>query len=198
MIRATAALALVLTTTAGAWAQLIIRPPAERPQPAGVVLQPSLPFVGAPGAPGVQVVRPALQPIPFLAANPFYYQWGFSPYWPMYYDVPPPLAPPVVRTEVNVVAVPATPPVPPQELKARLTLNVPASAQVWLGGQPVDAAAIPIILESPALESGQRYSFDVRVVWNEGRKEQERKRTVLVEAGDSKSLTYTAANGDGQ
>jgi uncharacterized protein (TIGR03000 family) len=195
MIRIIAALAVVLTAGAGAWAQLIIRPPPQRPQPAGVIQPPSLPFTGAPGVPGAPIPNVRPRPQPFLVANPFFNQWGFAPYWPVYYDVPPPMAVPLVRTEVTVVAVPAAQPPVSTELKARLTLNIPANAQVWVGGQQIDAASIPVILESPTLEEGQSYMFNVRVVWKEARKDQDRQRTVTVEAGENKSLTYTSANG---
>jgi uncharacterized protein (TIGR03000 family) len=203
MIRATAALALLLVASTGAWAQLIVRPPAARPQPAGVIRGPMLPFAGAPGAPS-PFGRVVPRPQPFLVPNPFFNQWGFAPYWPMYYDVPPAIGAPLTRSEVNVVPAPATTTPPPAvtevpvELRARLTLNIPATSQVWVAGQPVDAATIPLILESPVLEAGQRYVFDVKVVWKEGRKDQERQRTVTVDAGDSKSLTYTAAKTDGK
>ena len=207
MIRATAALALVLVVSTGAWAQLIVRPPAARPQPAGVIRGPSLPFAGAPGAPSpFGRVVPRTQP--FIVPNPFFNNLGIVPYWPMYYgydayDAPPAIGAPLARPETNVVPAQATTTPPPAtevvaDLRARLTLNVPNAAQVWLAGQPVDAATVPLILESPVLEPGQSYVFQVKVAWKEGRKDQERERSVRVDAGDSKSLTYAAANTGGK
>ena len=87
---------------------------------------------------------------------------------------------------------PAPPPAPP-EPRARLTLSVPPGARVWLAGKEIDAAASPVVLDSPALQEGQSYAFDVRVSWVEGRLTEERARVVSVEAGQSKSLTYLAA-----
>ena len=77
----------------------------------------------------------------------------------------------------------------PADLKARLTLNVPAHAQVFLGGKEVDAAATPVILESPELREASA-TFDVKVTWKERDKVEERARKVTVDAGDNKSLTY--------
>jgi uncharacterized protein (TIGR03000 family) len=197
MIRTFAALALVLAPGTTAWAQLIVRPPAEPPQPIGVIQAPTLPFPGSNTAPSPAApVRVAPQRPGFIT-NPFYWQWGFSPLWPVFYDydpvVPAPSYVPVpVRTEVTVVT---APPAPPPPLRARLTLNVPDNAQVWLAGQPVNVAAVPVVIESPNLEPGQRYSFDVKVAWKERSGMQERQRTVAVEAGQNTSLTYTSANG---
>jgi uncharacterized protein (TIGR03000 family) len=199
MIRTTAALALVLALTASAWAQLIVRPPPDRPQPAGVILPPTLPIVGSNTAPSP--TSPArVRPRPYLIANPFYDLWGYAPLWPVYYDNPPSagtgLIPLPVRTEVTVVNVePTAPAAPaaPAPSRARLTLTIPPNAQVSVGGQPVDVAAIPLALESPDLEPGQRYTFDLKVTWKERSGVQERKRTVTVAAGQSTSLTYTAA-----
>jgi uncharacterized protein (TIGR03000 family) len=194
MIRTFAALALALALSTTAWAQLIVRPPPDPPQPVGVIQPPSLPFPGSNTAPSP--TPPArVAPSPYLIANPFYYQWGFSPLWPIFYDydtrVPSPSYVTVpVRTEVTVVTAPPPAPAP---LRARLTLNIPESAQVWLSGKPVDVTAVPMVIESPPLEPGQRYAFDLRVAWKEQSGAQERKRTVIVDAGQNTSLTYTAA-----
>jgi uncharacterized protein (TIGR03000 family) len=197
MIRTSAALALVLALTASAWAQLIVRPPPGRPQPAGVIQPPVVPFVGSNAVPSPTPLA-RVAPRPFLMANPFYNVWGYAPLWPAYYDYPAPVEPaylPVpVRTEVTVVTAPPQP-VAPAPLRARLTLNVPANAEVWLAGQAVDVAAVPVVIESPDLEPGQRYNFDIRVAWKEPSGVQERKRTVTVEGGRSTSLTYASANG---
>jgi uncharacterized protein (TIGR03000 family) len=195
MIRTSAALALVLALTASAWAQLIVRPPPDRPQPAGVIQPPVVPFVGSNATPSpVPAIRPA--PRPYLIANPFYDLWGYAPLWPAYYDMPPPAGPAYiplpVRTEVTVVT--AAPAAAPAPLRARLTLNIPNNAEVWVGGQSVNVAATPVVIESPNLEPGQRYNFDLRVAWKEPSGVQERKRTVTVDAGQSTSLTYSSAN----
>jgi len=137
MMRTAAALALVLALSTTAWAQLVVRPPPDPPQPAGVIQPPTVPFVGSSATPSPSPPARVL-PRPYFVANPFYPQWGFAPLWPVMYEydplVPAPTYVPVpVRTEVTVVAAPPPAPAP---LRARLTLNIPESAQLWLGDKP--------------------------------------------------------------
>ena len=196
MFRSTAALALLLIASAGAWAQLIARPPPPVFRPGGVILPPQVPFVGSQGV--TSPTPPArVLPRPFLAPNPFPDLLGISPYWPVWYD-----SQPIVNTTYIPYPVPAPAPAsvsapvappPPPDMRAKLVLNIPSNAEVWLADQQLDAGAQPLILESPELREGQRYAFNVKVKWKERDKMQERSRTVTVDAGESKSLTYTAA-----
>lgn len=190
MIRILAVSALLFAACSQADAQIIIR---TSPRPAGVIQPPSLPLPGSPlqhmtVAPPRNTLRPA------FVANPYYNWGGFAPYYPYYpwYEDRP------QTTIVNNVTLPAPQPVqvapsPPPELRARLTLNIPAGSKVWLAGNEMDAAIAPLILESPVLKDGQTYSFDVKVTWLEGRTTEERKRVVVVDAGEMKSLTYFGA-----
>jgi len=199
MLRSSAALALLLIASAGAWAQLIARPPPPvfRPagliQPGGVIQPPVVPFVGSNAVPS-PTPPPRVLPRPFLAPQPFNNLLGIAPYWPVWYD-----SEPIVTTNYIPfpVPTPAPPPIsappPPPDMKAKLVLNIPSNAEVWLADQQVDSGAQPLILESPELREGQRYAFNVKVKWKERDKMQERSRTVTVDAGESKSLTYTAA-----
>jgi len=191
MIRTATALAACFLLAATAEAQLIVRPPPARPKPAGVILPPSLPLPG-----GTLLDRPAnTQVRPRFVANPLRPFAFYAPYWPVWDDSYEQQPAVVVNNFVPVptpAPEPAPPPPPPPELRARLTLDVPAGAHVFLAGREVDAAIRPLILESPVLQSGQAYVFDVRVTWVEGRKTEERSRVVTVAAAESKSLTYTA------
>jgi uncharacterized protein (TIGR03000 family) len=198
MIRFTAALALLLFVSAGAWAQLIVRPPHPGPpRPAGVISPPALGFAGALVPPSPTTPLPPRPfPRPFLTPNPFIDYFPYAPYWPQWYD-----AEPVITTNnIPLATVPEPRPAPisaplpttPPETKARLTLNIPPGAMVTLAGQEVDSAASPVLLESPDLREGQRYTFDIKVTWKERNKMQERARKVVVDVGDTKSLTYTA------
>jgi uncharacterized protein (TIGR03000 family) len=81
-------------------------------------------------------------------------------------------------------------PVRPSDRRARLALDVPANARVWLAGQPVDMTVRPVVLESGVLGPGQTFTFDVKVTWPEGDKTEERTRTVTVDAGNRVSVTY--------
>ena len=192
MIRTLVALAVLLAAVPGAFAQLIVRPPPAIPRPAGVIQPPALPIPGQPIPPGF--TPPARLPIQPAFANPFFNPFGFGVgypgYWPGYYE-------PETRVVNNIIPSPSpivyinqpsvTPP-PAPELRSRLTLTVPFTARVWLGGKEVDANASPIVLESPVLERGQSYTFNVKVALPDGAKTDEQTRTVTVAAGDSKSL----------
>jgi uncharacterized protein (TIGR03000 family) len=195
MFRFTVALALVLAMSAEGWAQLMPRTGPRVFRPAGVISPPSLGFVGSLTPPS-PTSRPL--PRPFLTPNPYIDYFPYAPYWPQWYD-----AEPVVTTNnIPLATVPEPraapisaplPPGPPPDYRAKLTLNLPPGAVVTLAGQEIDTAASPVHLESPELREGQRYTFDVRVFWKERDKTQERARKVTVDAGDTKSLTYTAS-----
>ncbi|HEX3148540.1 MAG TPA: TIGR03000 domain-containing protein [Gemmataceae bacterium] len=186
MIRTLSAL-LALAIVPNALGQ-IIRPAPGRP--AGVIAPPALPIPGSLTPPGFTPARPL--PRPYLAPNPYFNSWGFAPYWPAWYDSEPPASANLVPIPVPTLPAPmpvVPPPVP--ELRARLTLTVPNGATVWLAGKEVDANVTPLILESPVLQSGQSYTFNVKVTWRVSNKEtEERARAVTVEAGESKSLAY--------
>lgn len=164
-----------------AWGQIIItpRPLPAPPRPAGIILPPVLP-AGA----------PVVQPVPRIVVNPLWYG-GYLPWYPQW-EQP---APTVVNNFIPVpVLVPTAPaPQPVVEKKARLQLNIPRRSQVWINEKPVDVAAVPLLLESPDLKEGQSYTFDVKVVWQEGAQREERKRTVTVPVGEQRSLTYLAS-----
>jgi uncharacterized protein (TIGR03000 family) len=197
MIRILSAGAAALVLCATADAQFVRhRAPA---QPAGVIRPVSLPITGSltppsPIAPIPPTPRAPLSLVPGF--NPGF-GFGFGGLWPLYYDDPfyqQPLVPAAATAPAsnvtNVTNVNYIVPPPPPELRAKLTLNIPPNAKVLLAGKEVDTAALPVVLESPVLREGQRYVFDVKVSWREGDKTEERARTVSVDAGDSKSMTY--------
>ncbi len=194
MMRIAAALVLLPLLAVHAKAQIIIRtnPVHSRPQPIGVIPPPTLPVTRTvalgPPAPGIRHHRFGSR----FYVNPYYSLWGYPPVWPDWdgYQT----TPTIVNNYIPIpVPTPPEQPVPPPELRAQLTLHVPPGSSVWLAGKEVDAAVSPLVLQSPVLNEGQSYTFDVKVKWREGRKTEERSRVVTVEAGDTKSLTYLAA-----
>ena len=78
----------------------------------------------------------------------------------------------------------------PPDLRARLALDVPKNAKVWLAGNPVDTTVRPVVLQSRVLGPGQTFTFDVRVTWPEGDKMEERTKAIRVDAGNRASITY--------
>ena len=190
MIRILIALVAVLAP-GEALAQLITRPPVRpsRPQPAGVIPAPVLPLAGSPTPPGFATARS--HPRPYLTHNPYFGAWGYAPLWPVWYPEPP-----VVVNNIIPVPVPTLPPPTPAaeppapELRARLSLTLPERAKVWMAGKEVDARATPVLLESPVLQPGQSYTFDLKLTWPGESRTEERERSVTVAAGDSKGLSF--------
>jgi uncharacterized protein (TIGR03000 family) len=197
MIRSLAASAAALAICAAAHGQVFPRPHSHiPPQPAGVIRPVSLPITGSltppsPVSPIAPLPRRQLNLIPGL--SPWAGGFSYGGLWPLYYDDPyyqPAMTAPAPAPVTNVTNITIAAPTPPPELRARLNLNVPPNAKVLLDGKEVDTAALPVVLESPVLKEGQRYTFDVKVSWREGDKTEERARTVVVDAGESKTLTY--------
>ena len=188
----------VICATAAAQPTIVHR--GSPPQPAGVISAPSMPLPGAMVGPVPSPTTPA-RPLPrpfrpFLGGGlPYYGPWGYSPFWPVWYDTDPvPYVNSVEPVPVPVYSVPSQTtivlPSPPQELRASLAMNVPLGAKVWLDGKQVDANVVPLVLHSPPLQDGQHYTFDVKVTWPEGGKTEERSRSVTVPVGEQTSLTY--------
>jgi uncharacterized protein (TIGR03000 family) len=203
MIRTLAPLVVVVAMCAAAAAQHPIIRHGGPPQPQGVIPPPSLPVAGTvvggvPGIPGTAVARPFPRP---FAGNALFGAYGYDPgyyYWPWpdIYDAEsmyPAIArapqftqPPVYAPTYVTVAAPS----PPEDLRARVAMTVPMRAKVWLNGKEVDANVAPLVLQSPPLQEGQTYTFDIKVTWPEGNKTEERTRSLVVGAGEQTSLTY--------
>jgi uncharacterized protein (TIGR03000 family) len=66
---------------------------------------------------------------------------------------------------------------------------VPVGAEVWLQGKKYDVGPSHIF-ESPDLNPGETFTFDVRVTWQEKGKKVEEKRVLTMKAGDCQSLQY--------
>lgn len=81
----------------------------------------------------------------------------------------------------------------PSPTRARLTLSVPAAAEVWLNEEKLDGMGTERALESPELRAGASHTFRIRVRWLEGGEPVEEKRTLSVRVGESQSLTFIAA-----
>jgi len=194
-MRTLLALAVALAVCATAAAQPVIRAGGRVMQPQGVITGPSLGFPGALVAPSPSG---PVYPLPRPARSPYYGAYGYSPFYPVWYDTdvePVPVRTSLIQTPAPVYAPPPQTttivlPTPPDELHARLSLTVPLRSRVWLAGKEVDANATPIVLQSPTLRDDQSYTFDVKVTWQDGSKTEERTRSVVVGAGDEKSLTY--------
>src|SRR5262245_11607685 len=145
----------------------------------------------------------------FKPFRPVGFNGGFAPYfyggYPYYYDsyayetrqiYPPPAEPEVpIYTATRsadrpLQGFPALE--SPSPTRARLTLTVPADAEVWLAGKKLEGAGTTRTLESPDLKNGESYTFELRIRWMEGSEPVEETRKTTVGIGQSKSLTFLA------
>lgn len=106
----------------------------------------------------------------------FIFNYGLPFPWPYFPPQSLTVPPPAPNTHPN---------------SAMLTLSVPSGAEVSIGGKKVEISGTRTF-ESPDLNSGETYTFDVRVVWKENGKEVVEKRALTMHAGDHQSLQYLA------
>lgn len=127
------------------------------------------------------------------------YGWGGWGGWLPFYTYPAPLY--VSPFEPPNNALPARPlvgrPEPTitlaNEFPATLTLELPAAAEVWVGGKKADgAAAAEWTLTSPTLKAGESHKFEVRARWSSGGKTYEAERTVEVASGNRSRVLVVA------
>jgi uncharacterized protein (TIGR03000 family) len=136
---------------------------------------------------------------------PYYYPYTdrmYVDYYRPIVPVPAVVSPPPEENITSTVLVsrqrPAAPlegfPAQPESTtKARLILNVPENAEVYVGGEKTNLTGARRVFESPDLTPGQQQNYDIRVVWKENGKTVDESRTLALAAGESKSLTYVAA-----
>jgi uncharacterized protein (TIGR03000 family) len=132
--------------------------------------------------------------------------YGYSPYAPYGYggygyggNV---ITQVIVPAQPVITLDPGLAPVRPQpavvlanQFPATLTLQFPASAEVWLGGKKLEGAASDErVLTSPVLASGQNYTFDVKARWKSGGKTYETKRSVTLGSGDRSRLLIVSGD----
>ncbi len=105
--------------------------------------------------------------------NPY---WGNYTYYPDYSVYVAPSA------TYQVFYPPATPAV---ATPASLTMRVPANADIWVQGTHIESSGEMRQFESPALNAGTQYAYDVQARWvNADGTTTERARSVPVHAGD--------------
>ena len=91
------------------------------------------------------------------------------------------------------------PPLPPRRLppeldpeRAKLTLQVPLTAEVFIDGMKLKQNGATRKFLSPKLQSGLRFRYQVLVTWSDGQKPVERSLDVSVAAGERPVLVVLA------
>jgi uncharacterized protein (TIGR03000 family) len=78
-----------------------------------------------------------------------------------------------------------------QDNLARLTVRVPPDAKVWFDDEPTSQQGPVRNFDSPPIDPGQEYTYDIRAQWRQGDREVERTKHVVVEAGKDITVDFT-------
>lgn len=119
-----------------------------------------------------------------------YYGW-FGPYRASPRPYPPSVNPWPRLTEPTFASVDAAPPADQSCL--HLSMKVPQpNAEIIVGGIKTLQTGTDRLYESPPLEAGKNYSYEIVARWVEGGARVERKKTVVGKAGETIRLDLTA------
>jgi len=189
------ALALVVLTAFGVIASAQPRQPQQPPLPLSPGVSPASPF--GPGMPFTAPQAPRLsqwQQRFYPTYAPGFFSYFGSPYYPYLnpWGVAPTYVVPVPLDFGPAVAVRPEAPTSialANEFPATLTLQLPASGEVWLNGKRTsESSSEEHVLTSPVLKTGERYVFDLKARWTAGGKTYETTRLVTVGTGDKSRI----------
>jgi uncharacterized protein (TIGR03000 family) len=76
---------------------------------------------------------------------------------------------------------------------ARLTIQVPPDAVLWLEGQPTQQTGAVRQFVTPPLEAGVPYTYTIRARWQEGGQPVEQVQSLSVQAGQQRSASFPSA-----
>jgi len=75
------------------------------------------------------------------------------------------------------------------EVKAELTLHVPANAKIWFDGEPTSQKGTKRVFTAPELPAGREYTYHVKVEWRHGTRKLHRSGHLAFRAGERVSLS---------
>ena len=78
---------------------------------------------------------------------------------------------------------------------ATVRVRVPPEARLYFQGELTSATGPDRLFESPPLERGRNYRYEVKAVWDENGREVVRTRSVLVRAGEAASVDFLTPAG---
>jgi uncharacterized protein (TIGR03000 family) len=73
----------------------------------------------------------------------------------------------------------------------RIQVRVPADAKIWFNDKPTTQRGELRAFESPALDRGKQYSYELRATWQQDGRTVERTRPLRVRAGDRINVNLT-------
>jgi uncharacterized protein (TIGR03000 family) len=75
---------------------------------------------------------------------------------------------------------------------ARLTLQIPEGAEVWLDGKKVEQTGSTRFLDATNMQPGELRFMEIRILWKEGQRSFEETRKVPMRGGDSRTWTINS------
>jgi uncharacterized protein (TIGR03000 family) len=132
---------------------------------------------------------------PLLVANPVPY---YVPYYVPVPTAPPgeplvPEVPPATGESNYRPAVPTPPPPAPLSGAARITVQVPAGARVWVDDQATaQTGAVREFVTPATLEPGRTYQYKLRAQWEQNGQTVTRERMVEFKAGGAVIVNFNA------
>jgi uncharacterized protein (TIGR03000 family) len=76
-----------------------------------------------------------------------------------------------------------------------VNLAVPADARIWFNGTQTHQTGTVRSFESPPLDRGREYTYQIRIQWKQDGKDVTQARQVVVQAGDVINLTLGSPSG---
>jgi uncharacterized protein (TIGR03000 family) len=80
----------------------------------------------------------------------------------------------------------------PPDASAQVTVDVPANARVWIDGTPTTSSGSVHNFITPLLKPGSRYTYQIKVTWNDNGHERTQTQAVEFTAGAHVSVDFPA------
>ena len=126
--------------------------------------------------------------------DPWYYGYGYDSYgaypsgYTSFYQGPAIYPDQQQGAYANLGAQAPTP--SRDENTAMIAVRVPQNAEIWFDGHQTSRTGTVRQFETPPLQPGEEYGYDVRARWNENGRQIDRTRHVTVHAGDRFGLNF--------
>jgi uncharacterized protein (TIGR03000 family) len=127
----------------------------------------------------------------FYSYSPYYGAYGYRGLAPGYasgYYAPGGYAPPTFPDDTTPEW--EDPPPSVSDTRAQVTVELPANAQLWFDGTATTSTGLVREFNSPPLEPGSRYSYEVRARWDEKGHTVTQTQKVEVTAGAHVQVTF--------
>ena len=122
------------------------------------------------------------------------YRYGYSSLYPPYSYTNPPIWYDDYPDYGGTYRLPPPPPAPVQDTQAHLQVIVPdAGAQVWVDGYKTSSTGPTRMFDSPPLEPGKSFSYQVKATWRQDGDTVTAERTVSVLPGSTSVVDFTKA-----